>query len=122
MIKTFLKQARARLFRYYDLRLSTLEAISMQLQEQTQRIAQQLQTVQDEKFKLEGRVNHIEHFYGSANNELANEVSELRREIKQLREQPFGQSRTVGEASQIDNSLYIQRFTSSLASSTDQKS
>lgn len=122
MIKIILKQFRARLFRYYDLRISTLEAISIQLQERTQQLAHQLQTVQEEKFKLEGRVNHIEHFYGSANNELSNEISELRREIKQLREQPFGQSRTADATSQIDNSLYIKRFTSSLASATEQKS
>lgn len=122
MITAIFKQVRARLFRYYDLRISTLEAISIQLQEQVQRLAQQLQATQDEKFKLEGRVNHIEHFYGAANNELANEISELRREIKQLREQPFGQSRTIDSASQIDNTLYVKRFTSSLASTTEQKS
>lgn len=122
MIKTFLKQARDRLFRYYDLRISTLEAISIQLQEKTQRLEEQLKSIQDDNYLLGNRVKHVEHFYGKANNELANEVSELRREIKQLREQPFGQSRTVGAASEIDNSLYIQRFTASLSSTTEQKS
>ena len=119
-MKTILKQIRSRLFKHYELRISSLEAhvarLESNLVQASQSLQEQLNKMEVEKNKLAGQINHIEKFYGETNNELSHSFKELELELKQLKQRPYSDwlhTKEINNAS-VDNSLYVERFTESL--------